>query len=151
MIVFKAGISRNYFHYFEAVVGLMLIALATFRLIKLLSGKKLLIHKHEHGENKDKHTHSLAYGVGLVHGFAGSGALVLLVMSQMKGTVDGLLYLIIFGLGCIAGMFLAAGLFGIPFSKKILQAKKLQIFLIIASSLLCLLYGGKVIYENLEL
>jgi hypothetical protein len=93
----------------------------------------------------------LAYGVGLVHGLAGSGALIIIAMSQMKSAADGLIYLVIFGLGCIVGMLVAAGLFSIPFSKKLIQAQTLQSILIIVTSMLCLLYGGKVIYENLML
>ena len=164
MIVFKTAISEQYFRYFEAVVGIMLIVLAVYRLVKFFYNKKIVIHTHNHfhagGQHKHihlhvsqdikhQHPHSLAYGVGLVHGLAGSGALIVLVMSQMKGPVDRLIYLLIFGAGCIAGMMLAAGLFSVPFSKKMMQANALQTFLIITSSLLCLLYGSKVIYENL--
>jgi cytochrome c biogenesis protein CcdA len=164
MIVFKAGISAQYFHYFEAIVGGMLIALAIYRLIKFFRKEKIVIHGHvhEHDGNKHKHLHihigkkdkhqhehSLAYGVGLVHGLAGSGALILVVIAQMKSPAEGLIYLVIFGVGCIGGMLIAAGFFSIPFSKKIMQAYALQRFLIITSSVLCLLYGGKVIYENL--
>lgn len=164
MIIFKAGILDQYFRYFESLVGLMLIALAFYRMIKFFSNKKIIIHAHPHhhageqhkhlhvhvgNKQEHQHKHSLAYGVGLVHGLAGSGALILIAMSQMKSPVDGLLYLITFGLGSIAGMLVAAGLFSIPFSKKIIQAKTLQSFLIIVTSLLCLLYGGKVIYDNL--
>ncbi len=36
MIVFKAGISDQYFRYFEALVGVMLIVLAVYRLVKFL-------------------------------------------------------------------------------------------------------------------
>ena len=164
MIVFKAGISESYFHYFEATVGLMLSMLGIYRLVNFFRNKKIVIHSHPHEhsneqhqhlhvhiskEQKHQHPHSLAYGVGVVHGLAGSGALVVVVMSQMKGPVDGLTYLVIFGTACIAGMVLAAGLFSIPFSKKMMKTHSLQTILIIVSSLLCLLYGGKVIYENL--
>jgi len=173
MLIFKVGISEHSFHYFEATVGLMLIVLAIYRLTKFFSGKKLVIHKHGHvhaeGEHKHlhvhfapkrtfthtplhihshNHTHKLAYGVGLVHGLAGSGALVVLVMTQIKNPVDGVIYLVIFSAGCIAGMLVAAGLFSVPFSKKIIQAPALQSFLIIATSILCFVYGGKVIYDN---
>jgi cytochrome c biogenesis protein CcdA len=164
MILFKVGISEQSFHYFEVAVGVMLISLAAYRLMKFFRSRKIVIHTHSHQheeghhkhlhvhigkEREHHHTHSLAYGVGLVHGLAGSGALILVVMSQIKGPVDGLIYLVIFGTGCIAGMLLAAGLFSIPFSKKIIQAQTLQSFLIITSSVLCLLYGSKVIYENM--
>ncbi len=154
MIIFKVGISEHSFHYFEAAVGLMLIALAVYRLIKFFNTKKIIIHAHahEHAGNRHKHAHhahSLAYGVGLVHGLAGSGALILLVMAQIKSPVDGLAYLLIFSGGCIVGMLVAAGLFSIPFSKKIMQAHALQSFLIIITCVLCFIYGGKIIYENL--
>ncbi len=164
MIIFKLGISAQYFHYFEAVVGFMLIALAVYRLFKFFRGKKIVFHSHEHqhsgeqhkhlhlhvgGKQKHQHPHSVAYGVGLVHGLAGSGALIVIVMSQMKSALDGLTYLLIFAMGCVGGMMLASGLFSIPFSKKIMQAKTLQAILIIVSSIVCLLYGSKVIYENL--
>ncbi len=164
MIVFKAGISEQYFRYFESLVGAMLIALAIYRLVQFFANKKIIVHTHEHTHDGDQHKHlhlhvgdkqvhqhkhSLAYGVGLVHGLAGSGALILIAMSQMKSPVDGMFYLLIFGGGCIVGMLVAAGLFSIPFSKKLLQARMLQTILIIVTALLCLLYGGKVIYDNL--
>ena len=164
MIVFKAGISDQYFRYFESMVGAMLIALAIYRMFAFFKTKKVVIHAHSHAHDGEKHQHlhihlgdkqvhqhkhSLAYGVGLVHGLAGSGALILIAISQMKSPLDGLIYLVIFGLGCIIGMLVAAGLFSIPFSKKIIQAQTLQTILIIATSLLCFLYGGKVIYDNL--
>ena len=164
MIVFKAGISDQYFRYFESLVGVMLIALAIYRMVVFFREKKVVIHAHPHqhggeqhkhlhvhvgNKQEHQHTHSLAYGVGLVHGLAGSGALILIAMSQMKSPADGLIYLIIFGLGCIVGMLVAAGLFSIPFSKKIIQAQVLQSTLIIITCLLCFLYGGKVIYDNL--
>src|ERR1017187_1112331 len=164
MIVFKVGISDQYFRYFESLVGVMLIALAIYRMVIFLRTKKVVIHAHPHhhageqhkhlhvhvgNKQEHQHKHSLAYGVGLVHGIAGSGALILIAMSQMKRPVDGLIYLIIFGAGCIVGMLVATGLFSIPFSKKLIQAQTLQSVLIILTSLLCFLYGGKVIYENL--
>ena len=166
MILFKVSISVHSFHYFEAMVGLMLMTLALYRLIKFFRSRRVIIHAHGHQHNGMQHKHlhvhigkehghthphSLAYGVGLVHGLAGSGALILIVMSGIKSPVDGLIYLVIFSAGCIVGMFVAASLFSIPFSKKIMQAQTLQSFLIIISSILCLLYGSKVIYENLLL
>ena len=189
MIIFRIGSAEHSFHYFEATVGLMLIALAVYRLVKFFRGKKLLVHSHSHThsslfkpakytheplqlakphqhlhihlEPKDSfththnhthgHSHKLAYGVGLVHGLAGSGALVLLVMAQIKSPLDGLVYLLVFCAGCVGGMLVAAGLFSIPFSKKIIQAPALQNLLIIATCLLSLIYGGKVIYDNVLL
>jgi cytochrome c biogenesis protein CcdA len=176
MIMFRVGISEHSFHYFEATVGLMLIILAVYRLLKFFRDKKVVIHRHHHeheGEGEHQHlhahivpkhehvhahshthshshTHKLAYGVGLVHGLAGSGALVIIAMSQIKSPAQGIFYLVVFSVGCIVGMLTAAGLFSVPFSKKIIQSQILQSALIIITSVLCLLYGGMVIYNNVR-
>ena len=140
MIGFKLNIGENFFKNFEAGVGIMLIFLGIYRMSKLYFPKQ---HNHTHNTSR------AAFGVGLIHGLAGSGALVVLVISQMKTPFEGLMYILIFGLGSIFGMFLAAYLFSIPYTKSLLKSKKLQASLVIISSLLCIIYGGKVVYENL--
>ena len=140
MIGFKLNIGENVFKNFEAGVGIMLIFLGIYRMSKLYFPKQ---HNHTHNTSR------AAFGVGLIHGLAGSGALVVLVISQMKTPFEGLMYILIFGLGSIFGMFLAAYLFSIPYTKSLLKSKKLQASLVIVSSLLCIIYGGKVVYENL--
>jgi cytochrome c biogenesis protein CcdA len=143
-LVFRIGLQETYFRYFEATVGLMLVILGIYRLWLYFINKPIHAHTHPH-----IHPHKLAYGVGLIHGLAGSGALVLLVMAQVKEPLGGMLYLLLFGLGSVAGMLLAAGLFSFPFSKKIMELKVLQIILAIASGLLCILYGAWVMGKNL--
>lgn len=93
--------------------------------------------------------HGLAYGVGLVHGLAGSGSLIVLVMSQIQRIDHSILYLLIFGAGSIAGMLLASGLFSLPFSKKLSSQRWLQFALTLLSSVLCIGYGVLVVLENL--
>lgn len=177
MIGFKVSVSEHIFSYLEATVGLMLVFLGIYRLSKLfkkkthshtyshshtLSNSDSVSHLHSHTYthshiiSASNHSHpnklngfSAAFGVGLVHGLAGSGALVVLVLSQMKSTLEGLSYILIFGIGSIIGMFIASGLFSLPYGKSILKSQKLQLGLIIVSSLLCVFYGGHVIYENL--
>jgi cytochrome c biogenesis protein CcdA len=148
MLVLKMNINENQFRYFEAGVGLMLIGLGIFRLWKYKNARN----KTEEaltGEVLHNH-HRLAYGVGLVHGLAGSGVLMVLVMAQMDNSLKGMAYLIIFGLGSVAGMAIAAGIFSVPFSKKILQWKNFQIGFLLLSCLLCVIYGTKVVYDNLS-
>ena len=140
MIGFKLNIGENIFKNFEAGVGIMLIFLGIYRMFKLYFPKQ---HNHTHNTSR------AAFGVGLIHGLAGSGALVVLAISQMKTPFEGLMYILIFGLGSIFGMFLAAYLLSIPYTKSVLKSKKLQASLVIISSLLCIIYGGKVVYENL--
>ena len=166
VLLFRVNISIQYFHYLEALVGLMLVVLGTYRLKKLFPLKKIIIHTHSHehnasleckhfhihrgGSSNHSHSHSLAYGVGLVHGLAGSGALILMVMIQIKEPVNGLFYLLIFGFGSVVGMLAAAGLFSISFSKRIIKAKALQVTLVFISAILCAGYGSYVVYKNLH-
>ncbi len=165
VLLFRINISTQYFQYLEAIVGFMLVILGIYRLKKIFPQKKIVVHTHLHehedsrhhkhlhvhigNESKHSHPHSLAYGVGLMHGLAGSGALIVMVMIQIKEPIIGLFYLLIFGLGSVIGMLAAAGLFSIPFSKRIMKAQNLQATLIIISALLCVGYGGVVMYKNL--
>jgi len=163
MIVFKVHIPEGAFSYFEAAVGFMLIVVASYRLFIFLRDEQtaLSFHKHEHehaGVNhhlhthihfKNKNLHKASYGIGIVHGLAGSGTLVVLVMTQIESVVNSILYLVIFGLGSIVGMTLVAGIFSVPFSKKLMGSKWLRTVLVVLSSGLCFVYGCYVIYQNL--
>lgn len=146
MIALKYNVPEHIFSYFEALVGLVLISLGVWRLLKLKNNNSVEVEEKPHS-----HHHKMAFGVGMIHGLAGSGALVVLVLSQMKTITEGLLYILIFGIGSIIGMFLASGLFSIPFSKKIMKSGSFQIVLVLISSLLCIVYGAYVVYENLFL
>ena len=145
MLALRVGISADVFHWLEAGVGLMLLGLGTWRLYKVARHRRL-----HHGQvpHDHRHDHKLAYGVGLVHGLAGSGALVLLVMTRLTGNLEAMAYLLIFGLGSVAGMWLASGLFHLPFSRRLAANFQLHLALTVLSSLLCMGLGAKVIYEN---
>ena len=54
--------------------------------------------------------------IGMVHGLAGSGALTLLVLTQISSSLLGFLYVLTFGFGSIVGMLLMSGLIGLPFA-----------------------------------
>ena len=53
--------------------------------------------------------------IGLVHGLAGSGAMVVLTMGTVKSSGEAVVYILIFGLGTIFGMLFFTTLIGIPF------------------------------------
>ena len=163
MIVFKVNIPAGAFSYFEAAVGLMLIVVASYRLFIFLRDEQTVVpfHKHQHehaGVNHHLHTHihlkgknlhKASYGIGIVHGLAGSGTLVVLIMTQIESIANSILYLVIFGLGSIVGMTLVAGMFSVPFSKKLVDSKVIRTILVLVSSSLCFIYGCYVIYANL--
>jgi cytochrome c biogenesis protein CcdA len=146
IILGKLVIDEIYFSYLEACVGIMLLFIGIYRLRSVIQGGAMESHAHL---MNDKSHHHVAYGIGAVHGLAGSGVMVLLVMTEIKDTVPSLLYLLIFGLGSVAGMLVASGLFSLPFSKLFTQNRKVQQALIVLSSALCIFFGSKVIYQNL--
>jgi len=57
-----------------------------------------------------------AFGVGLVHGLAGSAAVALLVLSLIHDPVWACGYLVIFGLGTLIGMVLVTTGFAAPYA-----------------------------------
>ncbi|MEN3327678.1 MAG: hypothetical protein V7638_2485 [Acidobacteriota bacterium] len=86
--------------------------------------------------------------VGMMHGLAGSGALTLLVLTQIESAWVGLLYVLTFGFGSIFGMLLMSGLIGLPFaltSNKLTHAhQRLQTLAAILSIGFGLWYAYKV-------
>jgi sulfite exporter TauE/SafE len=117
----------------EFCVGVMLFLLGLNVLRKLVKGAKLHFHAHEHGKHAHVHPHihqnatdephthhgfsfsPRALLIGMVHGMAGSAALMLLVIPTIESRVVGLLYIVIFGAGSIGGMMLMSFLVGLPF------------------------------------
>ncbi|HEY0727084.1 MAG TPA: hypothetical protein VGD38_03370 [Pyrinomonadaceae bacterium] len=85
------------------------------------------VHFHEHETRHEpaaasQHSHNVSRVgwkpvlVGMVHGLAGSGALTLLVLTQIGSPWLGLLYVLMFGVGSIVGMLLMSALIGLPFA-----------------------------------
>jgi len=109
----------------EFIVGAMIVILGTSVLWDLLVRKKHvhththdgIIHTHVHSHSEtEAHTHyHKPFVVGLVHGLAGSAALMLLVLSTVDSAALGILYITIFGMGSIVGMTLVSGLISLPF------------------------------------
>lgn len=117
----------------ELVVGLMLVALGANALRKLARGGRLHLHAHRHGGRLHAHPHlhdgtreadprthhGLRLGlrplvVGMIHGLAGSAALMLLVLSTIQSPLVGLSYVAVFGVGSVGGMMLMSALVGLP-------------------------------------
>jgi hypothetical protein len=130
----------------ELVVALMIIFLGVSATAKAF-GKRGDFHLHEHKHDDVLHVHvhfhepgtqhagpvkSHSHAirqvglkpvlVGAVHGLAGSAALTLLVLTQIRSMTLGLLYLGVFGLGSMVGMLLMSGIVGLPF---VLSARRL--------------------------
>ncbi len=63
--------------------------------------------------------------IGIVHGLAGSAALMLMVVATMPSMFHGLVYVTVFGLGTIGGMCAMSVLMGLPLA---LGGKRIEAF-----------------------
>ncbi len=117
---------------FELCVALMLIGLGLYALRALWRGDRLHIHVHAHEQHRHIHLHvhphlqSHAHRaewtpaprrsivIGLVHGLAGSAAVMLLVLATIPSPWLGLAYVVVFGIGSIGGMAIMSLLVALP-------------------------------------
>ena len=123
-------------HALEFAVGVMLVGLGAHLLWRLWRSN-LHVHVHQHaGDRPHLHVHShqdeaaphaqSVHGhghpgfrwrtlfVGLMHGMAGSAALLLLAMTQVKDPARGLAYILVFGLGSMVGMGILSAVIAVP-------------------------------------
>ena len=117
----------------EFCVALMLIGLGANVIYKLARGGRIHFHKHSHGsythihphihENKSEPDPRSHHGLGLnirplvigmVHGLAGSAALMLAVLATIKSPAVAFAYIIIFGIGSIGGMMVMSVIISLP-------------------------------------
>ncbi len=119
----------------ETAVGGMLVLLGADVLRRMLQ-QRMHFHRHRHGEQTHFHAHSHAPGrahdndphnhrhaartplrslvVGMVHGMAGSAALIVFALGSVESTLEGLLYLVMFGIGSLLGMSAMAVVISLP-------------------------------------
>ncbi len=113
-------------HWLEFAVGLMLVGLGIDVLHRLWRERvHFHVHRHNdgtvhfhahshqgqraHGPEAHRHEHPKGFPlrallVGLVHGMAGSAALILLTLQTLHDPWLGMLYMLVFGIGSILGM-----------------------------------------------
>ena len=119
----------------ELAVGVMLILLGVDVLRRLVRDR-VHFHAHRHGvtehfhahshpgsgdHNTDLHRHShrgklplRAFMVGLMHGMAGSAALIVLALQTVASPWQGLLYIAVFGFGSMVGMAVVGAVISLP-------------------------------------
>jgi high-affinity nickel permease len=81
------------------------------------------------------------FAVGLVHGLAGSAAVALLVLTAIRDPRWAIAYLLVFGLGTIAGMMLITMIIGAPFAYTGKRFVPLNRSLGLASGLVSIAFG----------
>ena len=140
IILGKFTLNLGAFEYLEAIVGCTLVALGFYRISKINAG-------HLHGEKANPQNSKLAYSVGLLHGLAGSGAVVLIAMSEIESSSLSIVYMLLFGVGSILGMVIVALLFKIPIQPNKKFGSKFQSGFVLLSGLLCIGYGAFMVYS----
>jgi len=141
VLTLRVAIPETVSGWLEFGVAVMIICLGISALRQALR-KNAEVHVHQHSHDGLSHTHvhfhehetrhepapqahhSHAVSrlgwkpvfIGMMHGLAGSGALTLLVLTQINSSLTGFLYVATFGAGSIAGMLLMSGLIGLPFA-----------------------------------
>jgi hypothetical protein len=94
----------------ETAVGIMLIGLGADVLRRLAVER---FRFHAQGQ-RPQHGGLRALAVGMMHGLAGSAALVMLSLKSLPSWSIGLSYIVVFGLGSIAGMALLSVVIALP-------------------------------------
>lgn len=127
------------------------------------------VHTHAHGHAPESHPHPVdqtplarldrwlgsigAYQlvrplvVGVVHGLAGSAAVALLVLTTIPDPRWAVLYLLIFGLGTVAGMMLITAAIAWPFARAGARFATLHRGLRLVSGVVSLIFGAVIAYK----
>ena len=169
----RVAIPGRISHWLEFCVAVMIIGLGASALWRALrKGSDVHVHKHSHDDvshvhvhfheattrhdhdPSSTHTHAVsAVGIkpvliGMIHGLAGSGALTLLVLTQISSAWLGMLYLAIFGVGSIVGMLLMSGIIGLPFALTARSPSRLHHRLQTAAAGLSIVFGLWYAYQT---
>lgn len=169
VIALKLKIPETAENYLEGTVGIMLVLLGLNALRKLLFAEKVHIHRHKHGTREHVHLHVHAAPtaaddsvagqhhtisprsvlVGMIHGLAGSAALMLLILPAIPSPALAIFYIAVFGIGSVGGMMLMSFLIGLPLH---LTAKRFDLMnkgIRLAAGLFSLGLGFVLIHEKL--
>jgi high-affinity nickel permease len=85
--------------------------------------------------------------VGLVHGLAGSAAVALLVLTTIRVPLWAALYLLVFGVGTVAGMMLITAAIAVPFAYSERRFARMNRALGLASGFISLAFGLFIVYQ----
>jgi ABC-type nickel/cobalt efflux system permease component RcnA len=166
VLLFKLTIPSAWAKLFEVAVGVMLVGLGLSVAFALWRERvHLHAHRHDHGE-QHRHLHSHSHGahhdhlhrfrleykslaVGMVHGLAGSAALLLLVLATVPSLGVGLVYILVFGAGSILGMVFLATAMSIPFAMSAERTARVHQTLRAAAALFSIVLGSTILFELL--
>jgi hypothetical protein len=153
----------------ELVVGMMLVLLGTQVLVRMRR-RRVHVHVHQHGDGtahlhahrhrpeeahdpgRHEHSHPVAFplrplAVGIVHGLAGSAALVLLTLSTVGSFGLGLAYIALFGMGSMVGMAVLSSVIAVPLQASARRLGRFYDGVEAAVGLGTIAIGARVVFE----
>lgn len=133
MVILRAAISPRAGLAMEFAVALMLITLGVLNLFNAR-------HREPAAPSSIR-----PFIIGMVHGTAGSAAIALLILATIDTPATGMLYLVLFGAGTIAGMIAVTGLMAFPMTMIADRAVGRR-WLTVASGLLSLAFGALMVH-----
>lgn len=171
VLLLNLNISAQTERILEFCVGIMLVLLGLNVVRKLIQGSQIHLHAHEHGGIRHAHPHlhspaeaesaasqppthhglefsSRALVVGIIHGLAGSAAVMLLFLPTIDSKWLGMFYLILFGIGSVGGMMLMSLLVGLPLSWTALRFNRFNLILQCVAGLISVGVGLGIVYEK---
>ncbi len=152
-------------HVLEWIVGVMLVGLGIDVLRRLRRDRihfhlhhhadgTTHFHAHSHSQDTDDHEHRHREGfplrallVGMVHGMAGSAALIMLTLQTIRDPWLGMLYILIFGVGSIAGMAAVASIIALPLHFSARHMTRIHGGLQVFIGLFAIAWGAMLLWE----
>jgi high-affinity nickel permease len=164
---FRLALTPQFSQFLEFLVGCMLIFLGLNVLVKLARTNALHVHAHEHDGVEHKHLHlhvaepghqhqhqhrTLRLGgkpfiVGVVHGLAGTAALMMVVVGALPSLLLAAAYILIFGIGSIGGMMVMSLLMTVPLALAARRLRVLDRVIRLAAGLFSLGFGAYLTWE----
>ena len=121
----------------EFAVGVMLVVLGVRAIFAARAMGDGGASAHTHAQPQSR---MQAFGIGLVHGAAGTGGATILATGEMGGLMPGLIFLAVFGLGSVLGMAIIAGSLAMPVS--FAASSRVRAGLLVLAGLISIVIGG---------
>lgn len=141
----------------EFSVAIMLVLLGALNVRSIFVDARAIAH---HGHDGPTHAHAeprppglgklgsaRPLVVGIVHGLAGSAAVALLVLGAIRDAWWGVLYLLIFGVGTVAGMLIITVAMAVPVIAAARRFERLHRALAVVTGLASIVFGAFLVYQ----
>ena len=166
VLILDAVVSAQLALTLEFFVGCMLVFMGG-AIIKNIVKKRIHLHMHNHSDGtthrhfhshlqdnvEHQHTHTQQFSirallVGMMHGMAGSAALIVLTLDSVSSIKTRLVYIFLFGVGSVIGMALLSLLMIIPLRHSEYAANRTYQSLQVFIGLVTLFLGMIIMYET---